>query len=248
MNCPNCQRAIDDGTQFCPNCGTPLTARPPSPVMSTQTATVVQARTSGFAIASLVCGILLLFSPLGIIFGIVALVQIGNNQGPLRGRGLAIAGLAVSVVVPFLILPAILFPVFAKQRDIAQQTGCLANQRQIALAIAMYAMDNNEQLPSSLQNVDIANPKILSCPTVRGTQDVSYGYNRKLKGVALGKIYDPSIVVLTADGGDAEQFLNNEGDIDRRRHGGRNIALASYVDGHVGSLNEGDTPLLSPTP
>ncbi|MBT2481293.1 DUF4190 domain-containing protein [Streptomyces sp. ISL-94] len=51
---------------------------------------------NGFALASLLVG-LLCFPPLGVVFGIVALVQIPNKRQ--RGKALAIAGLAVSVVM-----------------------------------------------------------------------------------------------------------------------------------------------------
>ena len=47
--------------------------------------------TNGFAIAALACGIVI--SPLGIIFGFVALSQI--KQTGEEGRGLALAGIRV---------------------------------------------------------------------------------------------------------------------------------------------------------
>jgi Domain of unknown function (DUF4190) len=50
--------------------------------------------TNGMAIASLVCAFLC--SILGLVFGIVALNQI--NQRPQGGRGLAIAGIVISIV------------------------------------------------------------------------------------------------------------------------------------------------------
>ncbi|MFI1280222.1 DUF4190 domain-containing protein [Streptomyces sp. NPDC020858] len=51
---------------------------------------------NGFALASLLVG-LLCFPPLGIVFGIVALVQIAKKRE--RGKALAIVGLAVSVAM-----------------------------------------------------------------------------------------------------------------------------------------------------
>lgn len=50
---------------------------------------------NGFALASLLVG-LLCFPPLGIVFGVVALVQIAG--GRQRGKALAVTGLAVSVL------------------------------------------------------------------------------------------------------------------------------------------------------
>jgi peptidyl-prolyl cis-trans isomerase B (cyclophilin B) len=51
--------------------------------------------TNGFAIASLVCAFLC--TPLGIVFGVIALSQI-KSRGE-DGRGLALAGLIVSSVI-----------------------------------------------------------------------------------------------------------------------------------------------------
>jgi hypothetical protein len=61
-----------------------------------------KAKTSGLAIASLVAGMLGLCtaglaSIVGLILGITALKRIGRSGGALRGRGLAIAGLIVSI-------------------------------------------------------------------------------------------------------------------------------------------------------
>jgi peptidyl-prolyl cis-trans isomerase B (cyclophilin B) len=50
--------------------------------------------TNGFAIASLVCSFFC--TPLGLIFGFVGLSQI-NSRGQ-QGRGLAIAGIVISIV------------------------------------------------------------------------------------------------------------------------------------------------------
>ncbi|MEV7831353.1 DUF4190 domain-containing protein [Streptomyces subrutilus] len=58
---------------------------------------------NGFALASLLVG-LLCFPPLGIVFGAVALVQIA--RGRQRGRPLALAGLAASVVMTVLLAVA----------------------------------------------------------------------------------------------------------------------------------------------
>jgi prepilin-type N-terminal cleavage/methylation domain-containing protein/prepilin-type processing-associated H-X9-DG protein len=46
------------------------------------------------------------------------------------------------------LLAAILFPVFAQVRDKGRQTTCLANLRQIGLAMGMYLHDYDERLPN----------------------------------------------------------------------------------------------------
>ena len=56
-----------------------------------------QPKTSGLAIASLVCGILgiclALPAPVGLILGIMAIRQINSSAGTIGGKGLAIGGL-----------------------------------------------------------------------------------------------------------------------------------------------------------
>jgi hypothetical protein len=64
----------------------------------------VAGKTSGGAIASLVCSLLGLVTCglsaiVGVILGIVALRRIHRSQGMLRGRGLAIAGIVLGCVL-----------------------------------------------------------------------------------------------------------------------------------------------------
>lgn len=70
--------------------GGPLPAQPLPPQQEPQ-----NPKTSGFAIAALVLGILGVVL-LSVIFGIVGLVQ--TKGGKRKGRGIAIAGLAISLV------------------------------------------------------------------------------------------------------------------------------------------------------
>jgi hypothetical protein len=60
------------------------------------------ARNSGLAVASLVLGIVGVFinplSILAIIFGAIAMSQTGRNPN-LKGRGMAVAGLVLGIVV-----------------------------------------------------------------------------------------------------------------------------------------------------
>jgi uncharacterized protein DUF4190/uncharacterized protein DUF4339 len=86
----------------------PQTIAPPAPPR----------RTNGFAITGLVCGILSLTlclccggipaNILGLIFSIVALLQINENPQVHEGRGLAIAGIILSAVSLLILLFSIL--------------------------------------------------------------------------------------------------------------------------------------------
>jgi len=56
------------------------------------------------------------------------------------------------VIAIIAILAAILFPVFAQAREKARQTSCLSNEKQITLAILMYAQDYEETFPVGVRD------------------------------------------------------------------------------------------------
>jgi hypothetical protein len=118
MYCSKCGEQNADESKFCKNCGAALTQvvdtsrlthEPRPPVIQQVDKTT---RTSGLAIASLVLGILsVFFSPLGIlaiIFGGVAISQTGKDT-TLGGRGMAITGLVLGIVIIAIWIIAIVF-------------------------------------------------------------------------------------------------------------------------------------------
>lgn len=87
---------------------------PPPPYGSApQPPVVVQARgTNGFAVASLVLGILWIFwlgSVLALVFGYIAKSQINASGGAQGGRGLAIAGIVLGFVGIGMLVLVLLF-------------------------------------------------------------------------------------------------------------------------------------------
>lgn len=56
------------------------------------------AQTNGLAVASLIFGLLGFIPVLGLIFGLNALRQINNNPGKYTGRGMAVAGIILSIL------------------------------------------------------------------------------------------------------------------------------------------------------
>ena len=97
---------------------------------------------------------------------------------PMR-RGFTLIELLVVIAI-IAILAAILFPVFAKAREKARQTSCLANVKQFNLAVLSYAQDYDETLPMSTTLTSIGamtladlvqpyckNQQIIFCPSDR---------------------------------------------------------------------------------
>jgi prepilin-type N-terminal cleavage/methylation domain-containing protein/prepilin-type processing-associated H-X9-DG protein len=117
------------------------------------------------------------------------------------------------VIAIIAILAAILFPVFAQAREKARATSCLSNQKQVALAISMYAQDYDEtfpfpylQGPPELWWEDVVNPYIkatnkggvLTCPSAPSA-GFAYSMNEALSGKSLASAARPADTVLTAD-------------------------------------------------
>ena len=160
MSCPKCGKENPDSTQVCQYCGCEFSgffvAAKPRDV-----------RTSSFAIASLIFGILSIFvfpviavatgSPAfgfigflfmtvaAIILGIIALVQIGTSAGRVVGRGLAVTGITIPAVLLFLV--GIMWPVLHRPRMTAFRMVCGSNLSGIGKAMLIYSNDYDDKLP-----------------------------------------------------------------------------------------------------
>ena len=111
--CPNCGTFSNDNENFCKNCGTKLTdeiinqdVQQPQMQNNANNYQPKNSGTSGFAITSLVLGIvtwvfgwftLAIPGILGIIFGALAMGQCKKNGK--GGYGMAIAGLILSIIM-----------------------------------------------------------------------------------------------------------------------------------------------------
>jgi prepilin-type N-terminal cleavage/methylation domain-containing protein/prepilin-type processing-associated H-X9-DG protein len=129
----------------------------------------------------------------------------------MRRQGFTLIELLVVIAI-IAILAAILFPVFSRARAKARQTSCLSNQKQLCLALLMYADDWDEMLPPRYYEASpgvflhwdthyaqpyITNTGILTCPS---TRQRSYGYNDTyMQGQFLGAVEDPSQTVMLCD-------------------------------------------------
>lgn len=69
-----------------------------------------------------------------------------RSRTDTQSRAFTLIELLVVIAV-IAILTALLFPVFAKVREKARQATCASNQRQLGIAFAQYAQDNDERMP-----------------------------------------------------------------------------------------------------
>jgi len=170
-------------------------------------------------------------------------------------RGFTLIELLVVIAI-IAILAAILFPVFAKAREKARQTQCTNNQRQIALAVLMYAQEHEETLPdagsvwadlkltSAMRNttalLQSTENKVLTCPDYTASPN-GYLYNVMCSALPLGdtrisgagSTTDPTKLFLTVDGVDlvVPNIAMSTADVVEFRHAGSFIS--SFIDGHI---------------
>lgn len=206
-------------------------------------------RTSGVAIASLVLAILGLCTAglgaiAGIICGIVALVKISRAPDRLSGKGLAIAGIAISTVF-LLVLPAVLLPTLAKARHKATAVKCVNQVKEISLGIRLYADENDGLCPPAATWCDaivghLPEPESLQCPG-RSSGRSDYGLNRYVAGRALSSIPPDTVMVFESSGG-----WNQAGGPDELilapRH--RRWIVVGFADGSVQQVSPEDVPAL----
>jgi len=129
-------------------------------------------------------------------------------------KGFTLIELLVVIAI-IAILAAILFPVFAKAREKARQTSCLANVKQLILGAMQYAQDYDERLPThgtkcggatgnplnlcQLYKLEpyLKNTQIYYCPSNNGLR---YGANLTMSaGPSLGSLTAPTTTVWMSE-------------------------------------------------
>jgi len=196
------------------------------------------------------------------ICGIIAWVMGNNDLREMKrgrmdpeGQGLTAAGRICGIISTGLsivwlsILVAILLPVFFTARGKAQEASCLSNEKQLALAMLMFAEDHNGQLPQADRWTDdilpyTKNINILRCPSDKSGEKSSYAMNIALSGKKLEEIANPFETVLIFDtsrpglcpAGGPEMVASPP------RHQGKNNF--AFADGHIKSCEE--TPPFGP--
>jgi prepilin-type processing-associated H-X9-DG protein len=214
----------------------PLPIRPPTPA----------SKLSAMAVASLVLGILGLFSCggtalFGLVVGIIAMVKVSNSGGTLHGKGLALAGVIVSGVF-LLMLPfcsaALLLPALASAKQKAIEINCMNNEKQLALSVIIYSQGNTNHFPPAASWCDAIKPsvgsdKIFHCPAVAVPDRCDYAFNAKLDGLDVSKVNPQTVMIFESDTGwDA----HGGPEIATQRH--RSTMNVAFVDGHVEKVPE----------
>lgn len=199
---------------------------------------------NGMAITSLVLGILSLacglLAPVGLILGIIAMNKSKRNNG--AGWGLALAGTIVSGCM-LLLIPiylAMFLPAFAKAKMRAQTVNCINHEKQLSVAMIMYASDNGGRFPPAATWCDAIKPQVGSAPDVfhcvggDASQPSHYAFNSRLDGREISKV-NPNTVMLFETTGGWNQSGGRELMLTRSRHG--NMYVVAFADGHVASVS-----------
>ena len=158
--CPYCAEPIQEDSQFCQFCGTNLSSLP-VPATSSMGAVPSESRTSGKAIASLICGIFFFVLPaaiVAIILGHLSYAEIGRSLGKIRGKGMALAGLILGYlgisVIPIMIIAAIAIPNLLRAKMAANEASAVGSLRSYQHAMDVYASKCPKiGFPKSLANL-----------------------------------------------------------------------------------------------
>lgn len=181
-----------------------MTPPQPSRPAVRQTPRTVQApvhqgppKTSGLAIASLVCGVLGL-NLAAIITGHMARKRIRRSRGALAGGGLALAGLILgylSVVATAALLAPLAIGVAAHWRTSEQaQIECTTHLRQMGSALTQFestyrSLPSDQLAATRAEFEGMTGPKVLDQMTVRSRFD--YRPLLALKGISGDWLYYP---------------------------------------------------------
>ncbi len=148
--CAACGNSVASEDKFCRVCGK-VTSAGLAVAPAAPTAPVGPAQTSGKAIASLLFGLLFLFTPSAIaavIFGHLSLSEIRKSAGRLKGAGIAVTGLVLGYVglafIPCLIIAAIAIPNLLRARMAANESSAVASVRTVNTAEVSYSAAHPE--------------------------------------------------------------------------------------------------------
>ncbi|MCE5186213.1 MAG: DUF4190 domain-containing protein [Planctomycetaceae bacterium] len=222
MQCSACEFKNSEGARQCAQCGQILS----EPAIAGRQGSIqpVQPRNSRFAVASFVMGLLSLLcvtwplcGPLAIVFGLVALIKINNQQPNLKGSGIAVTGISAAVITGL-----IFFPAFIKVRNEAMRLVCGVNMKGLSCALTVYAYDYQGRLPAAnwcdllIEEADVS-PKSLICPASKDIQgECSFAMNKHVVEKDLERLPDETVVLFETNIGLNDRTRTEN--IQSRRH------------------------------
>jgi len=171
---------------------------------------------SGLAVASLVMGILAFISIItalpGVIFGMVALRKIKTSNGRVGGRGLARAGIILSLVaLPlatglYFVIARAASTSMAEARARAKTIQCVNNLKQLGLSVRLYAGDNHDNYPSGTNWCNAlltyaGTAKLYQCPGDAAQLSCGYAFNAALNGIPEQDIAPDTVMFFESDSG-----------------------------------------------
>ncbi|MDP6106959.1 MAG: hypothetical protein QGI33_00795 [Candidatus Brocadiia bacterium] len=114
----------------------------------------------------------------GMVLGVWAIVRITGNPLKRKGRGLAVAGICVSVasLLTFLAIE-LSIDVGVDSKGRVPSVACRSHLRNVGLGVLMYADDNQDVLPESLTDLvdqGYVTPEPLICPSDTSPMWIGY--------------------------------------------------------------------------
>ena len=241
MNCQQCGAGNPDGSVTCSACGTSLAFG------SGTVAASPPASTSGLAIAALILGVLSMFTcgitalP-ALICGIIALVNIANSSGRLKGTGMAITGIVLPGLFIFMIVPmflAMLMPALSRFKHRAETVVCGANLKGLSTAMTTYTLDYDGRLPTADQWCDLliseadVSEMSFRCPGApEGTCSYALNSNVRTLPTTPGSRRDAARLVCIFDSKPGWHQSGGPELLTTEYHGGAGCNVA-FADGHV---------------
>lgn len=168
----------------------------------------------------------------------MALVKIEKSGGRLKGKGLAIAGIAAPVVlIPFIaIMLAILMPALGRTKLIARQLVCATNMKGLGNAMNVYAFDYEDKYPTGSRWCDLlvehadVSPQSFIC---RGAADDGPGHYAMNENVErLGADAPPGMVLLFETDEPVWNLVGGSELLSTENHRGKGCNVL-FMDGHV---------------
>jgi prepilin-type processing-associated H-X9-DG protein len=196
-------------------------------------------KNSGLAISSAVlgmlgfCGVTAL---IGLVLGIIALVQIRASGGRLAGKGFAIAGIVISAVM-LLALVGIAFPIYSTAKRKVQIVRCLGNAHQLAFGLTMFSSAHTNHLPAAtswcndLQSY--VDAETFRCGAGDPKKSSHFAFNTNMTGIDSRSLTSPqtTVVIFESDGG---WNMSGGPELAKVRHEGKLTVV--FADGHAESV------------